>query len=115
MFLGNSELKIAAELVCKGYSKLKNVCTGAVVNIDSLELVVNIDAVQSYKTAPVKPPVEPPMSTEMPFLHFMRPCPAHHRHHHRLRHQPGQRNSAGKTSAQFPLVAGTRDTTCFSC
>ena len=42
MFLGNSELKITAELVCKGYSKLKNVATGAVVHTDTLELIVGI-------------------------------------------------------------------------
>ena len=42
MFFGNSELKIAAERVCKGYSKLKNVDKAEVVNTDSLELVVDI-------------------------------------------------------------------------
>ena len=42
MFLRDSELKNAAERVCKGYNKLSNAATAGVVNTDSLELVVDM-------------------------------------------------------------------------
>ena len=40
MFLRDSDLKNAADRVCKGYSKLSNVATVEVVNTDSCELDV---------------------------------------------------------------------------
>ena len=38
----DSELKNAAERVCKGYNKLSNAATAGVVNTDSLDFVVDM-------------------------------------------------------------------------